>query len=148
MAGQAPLANFEVPVQLKLSALWIATMFVYVYVDILAFYKPGTVRDILDGRVWEFDITQGWALGVLVLMTVPSLMVALSVLLPPRANRRTNLIVAALFAVVSFANPIGESWGFIFFGAAVELVLVIAIFVTAWRWPRAAARLPAVDQGT
>ena len=49
-------------------------MFVYVYVDILAFYKPGTVRDILEGRVWEFDITQGWALGVLVLMTVPSLM--------------------------------------------------------------------------
>ena len=57
-------------------------MFVYVYVDILAFYKPGTVRDILEGRVWEFDITQGWALGVLVLMTVPSLLASL--LLPPR----------------------------------------------------------------
>ena len=48
----APLASFQAPVQLKLSALWIATMFVYVYVDILAFYKPGTVRDILEGRVW------------------------------------------------------------------------------------------------
>jgi len=94
--SKAPLASFEAPVQLKLTALWIATMFVFVYVDILAFYKPGTVRDILEGRVWELDITQGWALGVLVLMTVPSLMVALSVLLPPRANRRTNLIVATL----------------------------------------------------
>ena len=47
-------------------------MFVYVYVDI--WRSTGTVRDILEGRVWEFDITQGWALGVLVLMTVPSLM--------------------------------------------------------------------------
>ena len=148
MDGQAPLASFQVPIQLKLSALWIATMFVYVYVDILAFYKPGTVRDILEGRVWEFDITQGWALGVLVLMTVPSLMVALSVLLPPRANRRTNLVVAALFAVVSLANPIGESWSFIYVGTAVELVLLMAIFMTAWRWPRSVAKPPAVDQGT
>jgi hypothetical protein len=47
-------------------------MFLYVYVDIFAFYKPGTIPDILRGRVWDFDITQGWALGALGLLTTPA----------------------------------------------------------------------------
>jgi hypothetical protein len=101
--------GLEVPVQLQLAALWASTMFLYVYVDIIAFYKPGTVRDILRGRVSDFDITQGWALAALALMTIPSMMIALSALLPTRANQWTNLVVAPLFILVSIGNAIGES---------------------------------------
>jgi hypothetical protein len=74
--------GLEVPVR-PCRALGVDDVLV-VYVDIFAFYKPGTVRDILRGRVWEFEINQGWALGVLALMTIPSVMIALSVLLPTR----------------------------------------------------------------
>ena len=109
-------------------------MFLYVYVDVIAFYKPGTVRDILRGRVWEFEITQGWAIGVLVLMTMPSVMIALSVLLPIRANQWTNIVVASLFILVSIGNPIGETWAFIWFGAIVEVVLLAMVVQLAWRW--------------
>ena len=109
-------------------------MFLYVYVDVIAFYKPGTVRDILRGRVWEFEITQGWAIGVLVLMTMPSVMIALSVLLPIRANQWTNIVVASLFILVSIGNPIGETWAFIWFGAIVEVVLLATVVRLAWRW--------------
>jgi hypothetical protein len=123
-----------VPVQVRLAALWASTMFLYVYVDILAFYKPGTVRDILRGRVWEFEITQGWALGALALMTIPSLMIALSVLLPTRANQWTNIVVASLFILVSIGNPIGETWAFIWFGAIVEVVLLATVARLAWQW--------------
>jgi hypothetical protein len=52
------LVDVQVPVRLKLSALWVTVMFLYVYVDIFGFYKPGTIEDILAGRVSEFDITQ------------------------------------------------------------------------------------------
>jgi Family of unknown function (DUF6326) len=124
----------EIPVQVRLAALWASTMFVYVYVDVLAFYKPGTVRDILRGRVWEFEITQGWALGVLALMTFPSVMIALSVLLPTRANQWANIVVASLFILVSIGNPIGETWAFIWFGAIVEVVLLATVVRLAWRW--------------
>jgi hypothetical protein len=123
-----------VPVQVRLAALWASTMFLYVYVDILAFYKPGTVRDILRGRVWEFEITQGWALGALALMTISSLMIALSVLLPARANQWTNIVVASLFILVSIGNPIGETWAFIWFGAIVEVVLLATVARLAWQW--------------
>ena len=126
--------GLEVPVQVRLAALWASTMFLYVYVDIFAFYKPDTVRDILRGRVWEFEITQGWALGALALMTIPSVMIALSVLLPTRANQWTNIVVASLFILVSIANPIGETWAFIWLGAIVEVVLLATVVRLAWRW--------------
>jgi Family of unknown function (DUF6326) len=124
----------EVPVQVRLAALWASTMFLFVYVDVFFFYKPDTVRDILRGRVWEFEISQGWALGALALMTIPSVMIALSVLLPTRANQLTNIAVASLFILVSIANPIGETWAFIWFGAIVEVVLLATIVRLAWRW--------------
>lgn len=47
------LEDRQVPVQAKLAAAWTSFMFLYVYVDILAFYKPGVVDDILVGVVWE-----------------------------------------------------------------------------------------------
>jgi hypothetical protein len=37
-------------------------------------------------------------------------MVFLSVALPARASRRTNIVVASLFVLVSAANPLGEPW--------------------------------------
>jgi hypothetical protein len=135
---QAPgqLVDAQVPVRLKLSALWVTTMFLYVYVDIFGFYKPGTIEDILAGRVSEFDITQAWALGALVLLTIPSLMVFLSLALPAGVARWTNIAIAALFIAVSLGNSVGETWAFFWLGSAVEVVLLLLIIRYAWTWPR------------
>ena len=40
------LDNPPIPVQAKLAAAWTSFMFLYVYVDILTFYKPGVVDDV------------------------------------------------------------------------------------------------------
>ena len=130
------LDDVQVPVRLKLSALWVSAMFLYVYVDIFAFYKPGTIDDIMVGRVWEFDITQGWALGALVLMTIPSLMVFLSLGLPAPVARWANVVVASLFVLVSIGNALGETWAFYWFGSAVGAALLLVIIWYAWTWPR------------
>jgi len=74
-------------------------------------------------------------LGTLILMTIPSLMVFLSLALPAKVNRWTNIIVATLYIVVAIGNPIGESWAFIYFGSIVELVLLSLIVWHAWKWP-------------
>jgi hypothetical protein len=136
--GQSPrgLEEVQVPVRVKLSALWVSAMFLYVYVDIFAFYKPGTIDDILMGRVWEFDINQSWALGALALMTIPSLMVFLSLALPARLARWFNVAVASLFVLVSIGNAIGETWAFYWFGSAVEAALLLLIIWYASTWPR------------
>lgn len=46
------------PVRVKLAAAWTSFMFLYAYVDILNFYTPGTITDILDGRVFEFALSR------------------------------------------------------------------------------------------
>ena len=130
------LDQVSVPVAVKLSALWASTMFMFAYVDIFSFYKPGVVRDILRGKVWEFDITQVWALGAFALMTVSALMVFLSVGLRPAASRWANIVVAGLYIVVSLGNLVGESWAYLYFGAAIEVALLVTIIRYAWKWPR------------
>jgi hypothetical protein len=130
------LDDAPVPRRLKLSALWVATMFLYVYVDMFSLYTPGTIDEIRAGRVWEFTISQTWALGALVLMAIPSLMIALTLTLPKRAARWTNLIVAALLVVVSVGNAVGESWSFYWLGAALETALLVAVIRIGWRWQR------------
>ena len=135
--GQEPqrLAEAPVSVRLKLSALWVSTMFLYVYVDIFALFKPGTIDDILAGHVFEFDISQAWAFGALALMTVPSLMVFLSLALPAPIARWTNVVVASLFILVSIGNAVGETWVFYWFGSAIEATLLVLIIRYAWTWP-------------
>lgn len=76
--------------------------------DVFAFFKPGVIEDILLGKIWVLDITQVWALTAIVMMTIPSLMVFLSLVLPAKTNRWTNLLVAILFIIISIGNVIGE----------------------------------------
>lgn len=128
--------DVEVDVKVKLSALWVTLMFLYVYVDIFSFYKPGTVENILVGKVWEFDITQTWALSALILMTIPSVMIFLSLVVKPSVNRWINIIVALFYILVSAGNAVGETWSYYYAGAAVEVILLALIVWFAWKWPR------------
>ena len=134
------LDNPPIPVQAKLAAAWTSFMFLYVYVDILAFYKPGVVDDILVGVVWEFDITQTWATTALTLLAIPIFMVVLSMTLPARANRITNLIVASVqvpFAAFNAVGQMGEPWMYFYvLGVALEVIVLALILRSASTWPR------------
>jgi hypothetical protein len=121
------LEDVKVNIKIKLSALWVSIMFIYLYVDV--------IEDAIAGKVWTFQITQVWLLGVIILMTIPSLMVFLSLALPVKANRWTNIIVGILFIVVTLGMTIGESYVFYIFGSIVETVLLLLIVVYAWKWP-------------
>lgn len=139
------LEGSRLPVQAKLAAAWTSFMFLYLYVDYYHLYKPGTVDGIRAGVVFAFDISPGLLTVFLALVAVPALMVALSVLLPPRANRTTNLVVAPLYVPVTVFNAVGESWEWAFFYAlsiGLELLLLAVILRSAWAWARRPA-LPA-----
>ncbi|WP_299450177.1 DUF6326 family protein [uncultured Serinicoccus sp.] len=132
-----------VPVQAKLAAAWTSFMFLYVYVDILALYKPGVVDGILAGVVWELDITPTWAISALTLLAMPILMVVLSMTLPARANRVTNLVVASLqvpFAAFNAVGEVGEPWMYFYvLGVALEVIVLAFMLRCAWTWPRRTA---------
>lgn len=134
------LEDLRMPVQAKLAAAWTSFMFLYVYVDILGFFKPGTIDDILVGVVWKFDVSQVFMVVALSLMAVPILMVFLSMTLPARANRLMNLIVAPIYVVVSAFNALGESWTYYYtLSIGLEVIVLALIVRYAWTWPRRTA---------
>ena len=132
----AELDDVKINVKIKLSALWVTIMLIYIYVDIFGFYKPGIIEDILAGKVWVFEITQTWALGSLILMMIPSLMVFLSLALKAKVNRWINIIVGILYIVVAIGTTIGETWVSYIFGHSVGVVLLLLILWYAWKWPK------------
>ena len=136
---QKALEDIEVNVKLKLASLWASFMLLYIYVDHFALYMPGKIDDILKGKVFVFDITQGFILTALSLATIPMLMIFLSVALPAKANRLTNLIVAIVHIPYMLFNLAGETWTHMVFAAVVEVVLLYLIIRYAWKWPRTQA---------
>ncbi|WP_328907359.1 DUF6326 family protein [Streptomyces sp. NBC_00234] len=131
------LEDPRIPVRAKLAAAWTSFTFLYVYVDILAFFKPGVIEDIEGGVVWEFDISQTLLTAFLALMAIPILMVVLSMTLPARANRITNLIVASVQVPFAAFNAVGESWTYFYgLGVALEVIVLALILRYAWTWPR------------
>ncbi|MFD1815468.1 DUF6326 family protein [Rhodococcus gannanensis] len=132
------LEDPPIPVRAKLVAAWTSVMFLYAYVDIIAFFKPGVVENILVGRVFEFDVTQTLLTTFLVLMAIPIAMVLLSMTLPARANRITNLVVASVQIPYAAFNMVGEpSWAYFYgLGVALEVIIFVLILRWAWTWPR------------
>ena len=144
--SRSALEDLRTPVQAKLAAAWTSFMFLYIYVDYFHLYKPGAVDDILVGTVYEFAISQTLLTAFLTLVAIPSLMVMLSMTLPARVNRATNLVVASLYIPVTMFNAVGESWAWAsFYGLSIgiEVLLLAFILRSAWKWPRT----PAVPAG-
>ena len=134
--SQNALEDTKVSVKLKLATLWASFMFLYIYVDYFHLFMPGSLEDLLAGKVFVFDITQGFLLAALASITIPALMIFLSVALPAKVNRWANIIIAAVYIPFTLFNLAGEAWMHMVFGAVVEVVLLCLIISYAWKWPR------------
>lgn len=134
--SQNTLEDFKVSVKLKVAALWTSFMFLYIYVDYFHLYMPGSIKDILAGKVFVFDISCVFLLIAMIFVAIPTLMIFLSVVLPAKVNRWTNIIVATVFIPYMLFNLAGEAWVHMYFAAAVEVVLLCLIIRYAWKWPR------------
>lgn len=134
--SQNSLEDIKVNMKLKLATLWTSFMFLYIYVDYFHLYMPGSIKDILAGKVFVFDISYVFLLIAMIFVAIPTLMIFLSVILPARANRWTNIIVATIFIPYMLFNLVGEAWVHMYFAAALEVILLCLIIRYAWKWPR------------
>ncbi len=87
--SRAPLELFKAPTPLKLAALWASLMFCYVYGDYLGLYVPGKLTEVAAGRMSFGALTPGKLTLVAIMMAVPGLMIARSLLLSPELSRAT-----------------------------------------------------------
>jgi hypothetical protein len=132
------LEDPKINIKIKLAGLWASMLFLFIYVDYFGLFIPGVMEKIIEGEVAHtgIQITQVFLLAVIILMMIPSLMIFLSLALPAKANRWTNIIVGIFNIVVGVAGLIGETWAYYIFATIVEVVLLLLIVWYAWKWPK------------
>ncbi|MFC1936027.1 DUF6326 family protein [Chloroflexota bacterium] len=131
------LEDVKINVKIKLSALWIVLMFCYTYADILGFYAPGNIEELISGEIAGIQMTQGLLLGSAVLMAIPSIMVFLSLTLKAKANRLANIIVGVVYmGVLGSTFLTGRNPAYYIFYASGKATLIALIIWYAWKWPK------------
>lgn len=122
--------------RVKIAALWASMLFVFVFVDLFSLYRADVRADIESGKIAAFSIGQGYLLGVTVYVALPSLMLFLSLVLPVKVTRMTNIVLAVVYALTIAASAVGE-WSYFILGSAIEVALLAGIAYYAWTWPKA-----------
>jgi hypothetical protein len=126
--------DFKINVKLKISALWIAVMFCYVYGDYIQIYVPGMMAKAMDVNATTETQLQFFAIAVL--MVIPSVMIFFTLVLKPNFNRWLNIILSTLYIILLIGSNLTETWVFYLFLTAIEVLISVAIIWYAWKWPR------------
>ena len=116
----------------KLSALWIFFLFNIIFRDIHEFVEPRFIEEIMTGTSNGNPITEHLLLLGGVMIEVPIAMVLLSLLLPYKVNRWTNMIVAMLYGVLVPAfgtTDLDDTFHLI-----MEVAALSTVIWSAWRW--------------
>ncbi|MHA2298884.1 MAG: DUF6326 family protein [Candidatus Hodarchaeales archaeon] len=129
------LVDVKINVKIKLAATWATIMFLFIYADFFGFWVPGFIDELRVGEVAGLQITPVILLVFMILMTIPSLMVFLSLTLKAKANRWTNIIVGISQIGIVLASAIGDPNIYWIFAHGVEAVLLSLIVWYAWKWP-------------
>lgn len=127
--------DFPINVKLIISSLWVAVMFCYVYGDYIEVYVPGVIANAMEVTSAKEGIQLEF-FAVALLMSVPSVMIFLTLVLKPRINRWLNIIIPTLYIVLLIAINLETTWGFYLYLTAIEILLSIYTVWYAWNWPK------------
>ncbi len=131
------LEDFKVNIRLSLSALWTALMFCYIYGDYFELYVPQKINDLISGQN-NLDSPMKLFTATIVL-TIPSLMIFLTLVLKPKATKWLNIgvgIFFTLFTLLVGISSISEWRIFYVFLSFLESVLTIIVTIMAWNWTK------------
>ncbi len=125
--------DFQINVKLKISALWIAVMFCYVYGDYIQVYVPGIIAKAIEVKATTETQLEFFAIALL--MAMPSVMIFFTLVLKPKLNRWLNITLSTLYIIILIATNLAETWVFYLFLTVIEVLISMAIAWYAWKWP-------------
>ena len=140
---RATLVDSKIDIKIKLSALWAAIVFFFIYGDYFALYVPGKLSEMLASKMGMLGpitlgtVTQGALVGASIMLAIPSLLVFLSLVMNASINRWINISFGALYTLILLVLIQG-GWIFLRFYGVVEIALTLTIVWQAWKWPRTA----------
>lgn len=128
----------DINIKLKLSALWLVFMMIYIYTDFYKMYVPGKIQEMLSGIMDGVAITQVSLLVVAFITIIPAFMIFLTLVVSDKANRWLNIILGFLHIAIGVINLIGATWTFYIFYGILLILIAILIVVYAWKWRKPA----------
>ncbi|MFT5889984.1 MAG: hypothetical protein ACI9Y7_000072 [Dokdonia sp.] len=131
------LENPKINVKIKISALWASLMSLYIYGDYFELYAPSKVENLINGTSLLDSPTKLFLASLM--LAIPSLMIALSILLKPKINKWLNIVFGILFTIVVImvASTALYTWyTFYVFYAILEGIITLLIVWYAWNWPK------------
>jgi hypothetical protein len=137
MNTKKTLQDEKVNVKIILAALWVAVMFIYVYADIKTLFQPEIPEQIISGIVGGMTISQSFLFAAAILMSIPPIMILLSLILKPSINRWVNIIVSFLHILLIIITRFvpGKIWYYYIYYQSIEAIFHSLIIWYAWRWP-------------
>jgi hypothetical protein len=78
-----------------LSTLWIFLTVNFIFCDVFTLMHAEDLRNILNGKIGDIEITQEFLLAFAVIMEIPMIMIVLSKFLRYKLNRVLNLVFGA-----------------------------------------------------
>lgn len=129
--------DFKINVKLVLSALWSSVMFLYIYGDYFELYVPGKVEGLLNGQ--NILRTPFKLLFATIILTLPSLMISLSLMMRPKWNRFVNISIGlflTLFTLLIGVSSFTEWKTFYVMLSFLESIITSIIVWAAWHWPK------------
>lgn len=138
MKSTKDLINKKVNTKIILCVLWIAVMFLYVYADIKTLFQPDIPEKIMSGELAGFTINETFLLLAAILMSIPVIMIFLSLILKPNINRWLNIIVSSFHIVLIILTQFTPEkfWYYYIYYQSLEAIIHILIIIYAWKWPR------------
>ncbi|MEO1620717.1 MAG: DUF6326 family protein [Cyanobacteria bacterium J06632_3] len=130
----------------KLSALWIVFLLNIIFRDIHEFVEPGFIEEVMTGTLNGNPIQEHMLLLGGIMIEVPIGMIVFSRLLPYRANRWANIIIAAIYILM--ISLYGSTDLDDTFHLLAEIAALSCVIFLAWRWPSPATKSYLTSQET
>jgi len=136
MKSRMTLEEFRAPAKLKLAAMWTSLMFLYVYGDYFNMYTPGKLDNMRAGEVGPVNAADEAAMTALsMMMVVPAMMIALSLLLPAVLSKWLNVLFGLVYSAILALTLPGAPLFYLAYGA-IEIPLSLLIAWVAFTWPK------------
>ena len=123
-----------VDVKIILSALWVALMFVFQQGDMLRIYSGDfKAGDVLFGKAMSPEMV--WLISAIT-MTIPVVMIILSLTLKYPLNRWANIIVGIFWLLYNLMGLLGRQYPSAYDNFLLIVALVINVLTVwyAWKW--------------
>lgn len=131
------LEDHKINIRIKLSALWTTLMFCYIYGDYFELYVPKKVERLLSGQNMLDSPMKLFATTII--LTIPALMIFLSLILNPRISKWLNIGVGIFFTLFTLLVGITSmtEWRiFYVFLSFLESILTTIVVIMAWKWKK------------